>query len=174
MVASPDPLRVVEAGYEWIEDERAWLRGIADAAAPFGIGTGLAAYAVALGQQVAVESYASRGTGKAFEKSLRGLTSALGEIAHWEENIALDEVTRLYGQAGVRTSMTMWNVDPLVESRLFNLTGLSHKVTFEGDFFWAESDQELGQFPLYDPLQDDAQERFEQRFIPRTRLADPI
>jgi hypothetical protein len=99
---------------------------------------------------------------------VKAVPYALGEIAHWEEDLALDEVTRLYGQAGVRTSLTMWNVDPLVESRLFNLTGLSHKVTFEGDFFWAEADQELERFPLYDPLQDDAQERFQQRFIPRT------
>jgi hypothetical protein len=99
---------------------------------------------------------------------VKAVPYALGEVAHWEEDLNLEEVTRLYGQAGVRTSMTMWNVDPLVESRLFNLSGLSHKVTFEGDFFWAEADEDLGRFPLYDPLQDDAQERFEQRFIPRT------
>jgi hypothetical protein len=99
---------------------------------------------------------------------VKAVPYALGEIAHWEEDLAQDEVTRLYGQAGVRTSMTMWNVDPLVENRLFNLSGLSHKVTFEGDFFWAEADQDLSRFPLYDPLQDDAQERFQQRFIPRT------
>ena len=37
---APDPLLVVEAGYRWVEDEAAWLAGIAEAASPFGVGTG--------------------------------------------------------------------------------------------------------------------------------------
>lgn len=78
----PDPLCVVEAGYEWIEDERAWLEGIADAAAPFGIGTGTAVYSVALASAgPAIATYAGNGTRKAFERSLRSFTAALGPVA---------------------------------------------------------------------------------------------
>lgn len=93
---------------------------------------------------------------------------ALGEIGHWQEDIYQEEVTRLYGQTGVRSSLSMWTADSLVESRLFNLNGLAHKVTFESDFFWAEADEDLSRLPLYDPLDDDAQEHFRRRFIHRT------
>ncbi len=82
MRSNPDPLSVVEAGYHWIPNEAAWLRGIADAAAPFGIGTGTAAYAVGLdGKRPAIASYVGRNTPAAFESSARGLTTGLGLLA---------------------------------------------------------------------------------------------
>lgn len=93
---------------------------------------------------------------------------ALGEVGHWEEDITQDDVTRLYGQTGVRSSLSFWRTDPLVESRLFNLSGLAHKITFEGDVFVAQADEDLDRFPLYDPLDDDSQEHFRRRFIDRT------
>ncbi len=93
---------------------------------------------------------------------------ALGEVGHWQEDINQEEVTRLFGQTGVRSSVSMWTADPLVESRLFNLNGLAHKVTFESDIFWAEADEDFSRFPLYDPLDDDAQEHFRRRFVHRT------
>ena len=92
----------------------------------------------------------------------------LGEAAHWEEDLNQEEVTRLYGQAGLRSSLSFWKRDSLVQSRLFNLNGLSHEVTLEGDVFYADADEDLDRFPLYDPLDDDAQEHFRRRFIPRT------
>ncbi|MBW3600875.1 MAG: organic solvent tolerance protein OstA, partial [Planctomycetes bacterium] len=89
----------------------------------------------------------------------------LGEVAHWEEDINQQDVTRLYGQSGVRSSLTFWKTDPLVQSRLFNLNGLSHELTLEGDVFYADAEEDLSRFPLYDPLDDDAQEHFRRRFI---------
>lgn len=93
---------------------------------------------------------------------------ALGEVAHWQEDLNQQEATRLYGQAGVRSSLAFWRTDPLMQSRLFNLNGLAHQVTFEADVFYADAEEDLGRFPLYDPLDDDAQEHFRRRFIPRT------
>jgi hypothetical protein len=59
----------------------------------------------------------------------------------------------------------MWRADPTVQSTLLNLNGLAHKVSFDADLSWAEANQDLDRFPLYDPLDDDAQEHFRRRFF---------
>ena len=90
---------------------------------------------------------------------------ALGEFAHWDEDRMGNEVSRWYGQTGVRASLPMWKVDPTIKSELFNVNGVAHKVVYESEFFWADANRNLARFPLYDPLQDDAIEHFERRFI---------
>lgn len=88
----------------------------------------------------------------------------LGEAAHWGEDLNGDDVTRLYGQAGVRASLPFSRINPEVQNQLFNLNGLAHKISFETDFFFADSNRDLDQFPLYDPLDDDSIEFFRRRF----------
>jgi hypothetical protein len=100
--------------------------------------------------------------------ALKVVPYALGEVGTWGENIYGDSVTRLYGQAGVRASLPFWRVDPGVQSMMFNLNGLSHKVSFDVDFFYADANQDLQQFPLYDPVDDDSTEHFRNRFLQRT------
>jgi hypothetical protein len=89
----------------------------------------------------------------------------LGEAGYWGQDLARDDVTRLYGQAGVRASLPFWRANPLVQSRLFNLNGLAHKVVLDVDAFYADSDRALDRFPLYDPLDDDSVEDFRRRFL---------
>jgi hypothetical protein len=88
-----------------------------------------------------------------------------GEAGFWNENIAQQEVTRLSGQGGIRTALPFWTVSQNVENRLLDLRGLAHKVTLKSDLFFADTNQDLSQFPLYDPLDDNAQEHFRRRFI---------
>lgn len=87
-----------------------------------------------------------------------------GEAGFWKEDVNQDDVVRLTGQAGFRTSLPMWSVNPNVESRLFDLRGLAHKMTFESEFFYSDSSEDLSRFPLYDSLDDNAQEHFRKRF----------
>ncbi len=89
----------------------------------------------------------------------------LGEVMHWGEAIDGDSTTRLFGQVGFRTSVPFWSVDPTIRDELFNLNGLAHKVVFESEFFWADANKNLDEFPLYDPLDDDAAEHFRRRFV---------
>jgi hypothetical protein len=89
----------------------------------------------------------------------------LGEAAFWQQDVAATEVTRLYGQAGVRASLPLWTAYPGVQSTLLNLNGLAHKVEFRTDFFWADADQPLSRLALYDALDDDATEHFRRRFL---------
>ena len=90
---------------------------------------------------------------------------ALGEAAHWGEDLGGGDVTRLYGQVGARTSLPIWSVNPQIQNQLFNVNGVAHKVVFETEVLYADADQNLGRFPLYDPLDDDATEHFRRRFI---------
>ena len=86
---------------------------------------------------------------------------ALGEVAYWGQG--LDEqrdLTRAYGQAGVRLSLPFWRVFPTVQNMLLNLNGLAHKVTLQSDLYWADASRNIDEFPLYDPLDDDSQEHF--------------
>ena len=90
---------------------------------------------------------------------------ALGEAAHWHEDQNAVDVDRLYGQAGVRASIPMWRADPTIQSELFNVNGIAHKVVFETDFFFADANEDLGRLALYDQLDDDAIEAFRRRFF---------
>jgi hypothetical protein len=88
-----------------------------------------------------------------------------GEAGFWNEDVNQDDVTRLTGQAGVRTSLPFWRVYPNIENRLFDLRGVAHKVTLESEFFYADTNKNLDRMPLYDPLDDNAQEHFRRRFV---------
>lgn len=88
-----------------------------------------------------------------------------GEAAFWNEDVTQDDLTRLTGQAGLRTALPMWRVYPNIENRLFDLRGIAHKVTLESELFYADSSADLDRLPLYDPLDDNSQEHFRRRFI---------
>lgn len=92
----------------------------------------------------------------------------LGELGHWGEALDGEDIQRAYGQAGIRASLPMWRVDPSVEDDLFNVHGIAHKVVFEGEFVFAESNRDLAEFPLYDPVDTDNIEFFRHRFADYT------
>ena len=88
---------------------------------------------------------------------------ALGQLAHWGEDINGDDLQRAYWQAGVRASMPMWSVVPEIESALWNVHGLAHKVVFDAEFSAADANRDVDDLPLYDPLDDDSIEAFRRR-----------
>ena len=87
----------------------------------------------------------------------------LGEVAHWGEDLAGENVTRAYGQAGVRASVPFWTADPTVCNTLLNLNGLAHKVVLDADLFWADANQDMDRLPLYDELNDNSIEHMLRR-----------
>ncbi len=89
----------------------------------------------------------------------------MGEAAFWQEDLNGNDTFRGFGQAGVRSSLPMWRVDPTVCSELFNVKGLAHKVTFDSEVSFGEASQDIDRFPLYDNLDDNAQEHFRRRFL---------
>jgi hypothetical protein len=92
----------------------------------------------------------------------------LGEAAYWGEDLTGNPLTRVFGQAGIKTSLPISRTDPTVQSELFNLNGLAHKVTFEAEFLDAQSNQAMSQLPLYDRLDDNATEFTRRQMAVRT------
>jgi hypothetical protein len=92
----------------------------------------------------------------------------LGEFAHWGADLDGQQVNRWYGQAGVRASLPMWSVDPTIESGLFNVHGVAHKVEFNGEFLVADASQDMNNLPLYDQIDDDSIEAFRRRLATNT------
>lgn len=98
---------------------------------------------------------------------------AEGELAHWNQDLDRQAFDRAYGQAGLRASLPFWAVNPYVESDLWNVHGIAHKITLEADAFAAGTNRHLNEdnnqsnlaaLPLYDPLDDNAIEAFRRRF----------
>ena len=92
----------------------------------------------------------------------------MGEAAYWGEDVNGEQLNRLWGQVGVRASVPVWSVDPSVNSDLFNVHGLAHKVVFDVEFSAADSNRDLTSLPLYDPLNDDSVEAFQRHFLTDT------
>jgi DNA-binding CsgD family transcriptional regulator len=73
-MAEPDALRVVEAGYRWVEDDREWLGGIAEAAHAFAVGAGVAAYTLDLTDGPEIPSFVGVNVASDLEKRVREFT----------------------------------------------------------------------------------------------------
>lgn len=90
---------------------------------------------------------------------------ALGEMFRVGEDINGQQRTRALGQLGVRASMPFWKADAGVQSQLLNLNGLAHKVVLDAEAFWADADENLQDFPLYEQLDDDSIEAARRRYL---------
>lgn len=90
---------------------------------------------------------------------------ALGEAAQWGQDLAGQDVARVFGQAGVRGSLLFWAANPNIDSELFNVHGIAHKVMFDVDAFAASSNLNFTQLALYDPIDDNVIDRFRRRFM---------
>ncbi|MBN1589210.1 MAG: organic solvent tolerance protein OstA [Pirellulales bacterium] len=88
---------------------------------------------------------------------------ALGQLAHWGEDLSGDDLQRVYYQAGIRASVPIWRINPAIENELFNVHGLAHKIVFDAEFSFAEANRDLDVLPLYDALDDDSIEYFRRR-----------
>ncbi|MCP4080272.1 MAG: hypothetical protein P8J91_09595 [Pirellulaceae bacterium] len=88
----------------------------------------------------------------------------LGGASYYQQDLAGDEFVQFLGQIGVRTSLPLWRVDPTVHSTLLNLNGLAHKINWTSEYLYADASANFDRLPLYNQLDDDAQEFFRRRF----------
>ncbi|HEX4130508.1 MAG TPA: hypothetical protein VHZ24_10715 [Pirellulales bacterium] len=87
----------------------------------------------------------------------------LGELGHWGQDLQGNSFDRAYGQAGLRASIPFWSVNPGIDSTLFNVHGIAHKIVLDADVYAAGANRSLLDLPLYDPLDDDSGELFRRR-----------
>ncbi len=69
-----------------------------------------------------------------------------GEAAFYGEDVAGQDLTRLTGQGGVRTSLPMWRAYPSFNSSLLDINGMAHKISFDNELFYADSNQDWNDF----------------------------
>jgi len=77
----------------------------------------------------------------------------MGEAAYWGEGVDGQEVSRLYGQAGVRANLPMWQYYDW-NSHLLNVKGIMHKVDFRMEAVIAGANKSVDELPLYDQVDD--------------------
>lgn len=111
---------------------------------------------------------------------------ALGEAAYWGDSmdnvggtfVADNEaIDRFVGRLGLRASMMFWRIYPYVQSNMFNLNGLAHKIRVEGDYSYTDSSRDLDEIPQWNEIDDYAQEKFRERLLTNTFggvLPDPF
>jgi hypothetical protein len=80
----------------------------------------------------------------------------VGDAAAYSNDLTGEAQGRLWGGAGLRASMPLSRLYPSVQSEMFNLDGLNHKVTLGANFLSAYSNSRFTTLPQLDLLDDDA------------------
>ena len=83
---------------------------------------------------------------------------AVGEFTGYTEAVDVNGLGRAYAAAGVRTSLPFWRTFPGVESGLWNVHGLAHKISFDVDYLYAYANQSYLTLPYLDQADDDTSE----------------
>lgn len=89
----------------------------------------------------------------------------LGEVAHWGESLTPGDLQRAYIHTGVRASAPFWAINPNVRDELFNLNGLAHKVVFDGEVSYTDSNRNVSDLPLFDEIEDNSLEEIRRRIF---------
>ncbi|MFO0845032.1 MAG: hypothetical protein U0797_22020 [Gemmataceae bacterium] len=79
-----------------------------------------------------------------------------GTLAEYTNTLDGQEVGRAWGGGGVRAGLPLSRLYPDVESELFNLKGINHKMVFGANYFYARTNEPYTRFAQLDRLNDDA------------------
>jgi hypothetical protein len=78
------------------------------------------------------------------------------DLTYYSETLDDTNVGRIYGGGGVRVSIPFTRVYPDVQSQLFNVNGIAHKINFWVDYRYVETNVPFRELPELDRLNDDA------------------
>jgi hypothetical protein len=94
----------------------------------------------------------------------------LSEYTNDEEE---QELGRVWGGGGLRASLPLSRIYPDVQSELFNLKGINHKIVFSANYFYAEANEPFTKLPQLDRLNDDATQQAIRDIKPLEPLLTP-
>ena len=101
---------------------------------------------------------------------LRFIPYVQGQAVGWSNQINGQPVGRIWGAVGARASIMAWKAYPKVESEVFNVHGLNHKLNFDVDARDAWSNLRLDQIGVQDDLDDNTYE-YARRYFALTNYA---
>ncbi len=95
------------------------------------------------------------------------------DLTQYTQDLTGEERGRFYGGAGVRASVPFSRLYPDVQSDIFNLDGIYHKMVFSSNFYAAHSDTPLSRLPQLDQLNDNASDQALRDIRPWQPLFNP-
>jgi hypothetical protein len=78
------------------------------------------------------------------------------DLTYYTNTLTDEPQGRVYGGGGARVSLPLTQVFSDVQSELWNLNGIAHKISLEADYRYSQSDVNFRTLPLFDRLDDDA------------------
>ena len=97
----------------------------------------------------------------------------VGDAAYYTEDVNGSGQGRLYGGGGVRWSLPFSRLYSDVQSDLFNLNGLYHKINLVGNYYASQSSTSASNFPQLDRFNDDATDQSLRDIRPLQTLYNP-
>ncbi len=76
------------------------------------------------------------------------------DLTNYTQDLTGEDRSRFYGGAGLTASIPFSRLYPEVQSDLFNLDGIFHKIVLSGNYYAAHSDTSLTRLPQLDRLND--------------------
>lgn len=95
------------------------------------------------------------------------------DLTYYSNALTGGDEGRLYGGGGVRGSIPFSRLYPNVQSDLFNLNALYHKIVVGGNYYIAHSSNSYLDFPELDRLNDDAADQALRDITPRQPSLNP-
>jgi hypothetical protein len=96
-----------------------------------------------------------------------------GAATEYTSDLTGNEVGRLWGGGGLRASIPFTRLYPDVQSDLFNVQGINHKLVLSGNYFYANTNVHYTRLPELDRLEDDASEQMLREFTPSQPFYNP-
>ncbi|MCC6421645.1 MAG: hypothetical protein IT429_25780 [Gemmataceae bacterium] len=104
---------------------------------------------------------------------LKVVPYVVGDLTYYSEDVYGSPDGRAYGGGGVRTSLPLSRLYPEIQSELWNLNGIFHKIVFSANYFNAYSSTPYEQLPQLDRLNDAVTDQTLRNFRPRWREYNP-
>jgi hypothetical protein len=95
------------------------------------------------------------------------------DLTQYTQDLTGNDRGRFYGAGGVRGSMPLTRIYPDIQSDLFNLNGINHKIVLSANYYNAQSDTPFTQLPQLDELDDDATDQARRDITPLQPVINP-
>lgn len=95
------------------------------------------------------------------------------DLTQYTADLYGDSRGRFYGAGGMRGSLPMSQIFPSIQSDLWNLNGINHKILLSGNYYIAHSDTPFTTLPQLDRLQDDATDQSIRDINPEQQFLNP-
>jgi len=98
---------------------------------------------------------------------------AKGAVVGYSNDLQETESAQLWGGLGVRASLPLSRLYPELQSELFNVNGIYHKLVFGANYFYAQSTQSYLRYGEFDRLHDDASASALREITPYQPVLNP-